>query len=236
LYDGADTLLETAKMHHGVCIIQNISHFRSYLCIFCTASSGTPTWRESSLGHVAFFSIFVYYEMRQICIDDRQETLDVDRNTCHNYISLLWYQEARIFTSFPRQLEGDSRISKMTGSFNAPTPNKCVHYARFMKHLTRAEADTIFYSLFVTMIVLLIIAAQMYTKSVLRQLPSPSPRFPQLTHLAEQPTPPRSPLPSSTASASTASSSPSSRSLSRLSAASSKPSPHYPSSSVTAKT
>lgn len=54
--------------------------------------------------------------------------------------------------------------AKMTGIFTEEMPEKCEHYARFMSHLTRSQADVIFYGLFCMMIVLLIIAAQMYTK------------------------------------------------------------------------
>jgi hypothetical protein len=35
----------------------------------------------------------------------------------------------------------------MTGIFSTPTPEKCNHYARFMQHLGRHEAEAIFWTL-----------------------------------------------------------------------------------------
>jgi hypothetical protein len=37
----------------------------------------------------------------------------------------------------------------MTGKFSEKDPERCNHYARFMKDLTIAEANTIFWLLFV---------------------------------------------------------------------------------------
>jgi hypothetical protein len=52
----------------------------------------------------------------------------------------------------------------MTGAFTIVTPEKCEHYARFMQHIGRDQADAIFWTLFAFMIILLIIASTMYTK------------------------------------------------------------------------
>jgi hypothetical protein len=55
----------------------------------------------------------------------------------------------------------------MTGKFNPPNEEKCAYYAALIPTtMSRQEADFIFWGLFVTMIVLLIIVAQMYTKYV----------------------------------------------------------------------
>lgn len=37
----------------------------------------------------------------------------------------------------------------MTGKFSEKDPERCHHYARFMSHLTLAEANTVFWLLFV---------------------------------------------------------------------------------------
>jgi len=52
----------------------------------------------------------------------------------------------------------------MTGGLTIVTPEKCKHYAGFMKEISRDQADAIFWTWFAFMVVLLIVASTMYTK------------------------------------------------------------------------
>ncbi|KUJ14930.1 uncharacterized protein LY89DRAFT_671327 [Mollisia scopiformis] len=53
----------------------------------------------------------------------------------------------------------------MTGQFTEKDPQRCAHYARFMSHLTLAEANSIFWLLFITVLILMCISSLQHHKS-----------------------------------------------------------------------
>jgi hypothetical protein len=56
-------------------------------------------------------------------------------------------------------------ILRRTGKFTPLDEIRCNHYARFMKSLSRTQADIIFWVLFILVICLLAISSNMYTKA-----------------------------------------------------------------------
>ncbi|KAG4025493.1 hypothetical protein MFRU_056g00080 [Monilinia fructicola] len=69
----------------------------------------------------------------------------------------------------------------MTGKFTLKDPVRCAHYARFFQHITLAQANVIFWSLFVFVLVLMCISSIQHHKSnhlteLLKTTPSSSPR------------------------------------------------------------
>ncbi|KAE9369284.1 hypothetical protein N431DRAFT_469207 [Stipitochalara longipes BDJ] len=54
----------------------------------------------------------------------------------------------------------------MTGKFTEKNPARCYHYARFMSHLTLAEANAIFWLLFITVLILMCISSLQHHKSI----------------------------------------------------------------------
>lgn len=55
-------------------------------------------------------------------------------------------------------------VVRRTGMFTEQDPRKCTHYARFLDHISRQQADGIFWGLFVTVLLLLTISSTMYTR------------------------------------------------------------------------
>ncbi|PMD42722.1 hypothetical protein L207DRAFT_564960 [Hyaloscypha variabilis F] len=54
----------------------------------------------------------------------------------------------------------------MTGKFTEKDPARCYHYARFMSHLTLAQANAVFWLLFVTVLILMCISSIQHHKFV----------------------------------------------------------------------
>jgi len=54
----------------------------------------------------------------------------------------------------------------MTGQFSEKDPQRCNHYARFFKNLTLGEANTIFWLLFVVVLILMCISSLQHHKSI----------------------------------------------------------------------
>ncbi|ESZ92889.1 hypothetical protein SBOR_6717 [Sclerotinia borealis F-4128] len=68
----------------------------------------------------------------------------------------------------------------MTGRFTLKDPVRCAHYARFFKHITLTEANIIFWSLFIFVLVLMCISSIQHHKSnnlteLLKTTPNSSP-------------------------------------------------------------
>lgn len=57
-------------------------------------------------------------------------------------------------------------VLKRTGKFTDLDERKCLHYARFLRDISRQQADAIFWSLFILVLMLLTISSGMYTRSV----------------------------------------------------------------------
>ena len=83
------------------------------------------------------------------------------------------YEGGEVVRTYPLKARGRTTtptrpnqhaFAKMAGHFTVVDPDQCEYYARFINHLTRRQADVIFWGNFCLTIILLIIASQMYTK------------------------------------------------------------------------